>query len=234
MKSENNPRDKAFPHKSQSSPPSLVARLFPFLGLLLTVAVTAWVFLQVRGFDFINYDDPLYVTQNPQVLAGWTMEGLRWAFTAWHASNWHPLTWLSLMTDVELFGPGAGALHAVSAGLHLANVLLVYLAVFSLTGRRGAALLTAALFGVHPLHVESVAWISERKDVLSCFFSLLAIIAYTRYARSGRFREYVASLALFAAALLAKPMAVTLPLVLLLLDAWPLGRIQANPRQVLK
>ncbi len=202
-------------------------------SLLLALAATAWIYLPVRGFGFVNFDDPRYVTQNPMVLAGWTVDGLRWAFTTFRTSNWHPLTWLSLMTDVELFGPGPGALHAVSACFHLANVLLVYLAFSLVTGRKWPALLTAALFGVHPLHVESVAWISERKDVLSTFFSLLALMAWARYAQTGRLRGYLGSLALFALALLSKPMPVTLPVVLLLLDAWPLARLKRGPPRLL-
>jgi len=199
---------------------------------LLLAALTLALYWPAHGFGFVNYDDPVYVTLNPQVQKGLTWNGVSWAFTAEHASNWHPLTWLSHMTDVQLFGQVGGWHHLVSALFHAANSLLLFLVLVRMTREAGPSLLVAALFAWHPLHVESVAWISERKDVLSTLFWLLTLWFYADYAqrRVGdpaprrRTWTYLSALTCFALGLLSKPMLVTLPFVLLLLDVWPLKR----------
>jgi tetratricopeptide (TPR) repeat protein len=188
------------------------------------LALVACVFLQVRDFGFVNFDDPSYVSDNVVVRAGLTWRGLSWAFTSFHTGNWHPLTWLSLMLDVQLFGVDPGAHHLVNVALHAANALLLFAVLAAATGSRWRSALVAALFAVHPLHVESVAWISERKDVLSTLFGFACVGAYARYARAPSPGRYAAVAAAFVLSLAAKPMLVTLPLVLLLLDRWPLRR----------
>jgi tetratricopeptide (TPR) repeat protein len=196
------------------------------------VAVVGVVYAQVASFGFVNIDDQVYVTENPHVLRGLTADGLRWAL-GFHAANWHPLTWLSHMLDVQLFGLRAGGHHLTSALLHLANTLLVFRLLRTATGAVGRSALVAALFGVHPLHVESVAWVAERKDVLSTLFGLLAALTYVHAVRRpGRPRLWPVA-ALLALGLMAKPMLVPLPLLLLLLDLWPLGRLgEAAARRV--
>lgn len=189
---------------------------------LLTVAVYA----RVGGFDFVNLDDPLYVYQNEQVKEGLGWAGIAWAFSTFHASNWHPLTWLSHMADVELFGVNAGAHHLVNLLLHLANTLLLFALLVTTTRAFYRALFVAALFALHPLHVESVAWVSERKDLLSALFFMLTLLAYCRYVKHRTTAGYLLVAALFALGLMAKPMLVTLPFVLLLLDFWPLARLE--------
>jgi protein O-mannosyl-transferase len=188
------------------------------------VALDLLVFAQVVQHDFISLDDSSYVTDNPMVQYGLTGAGVIWAFTTNHAANWHPLTWLSHMLDADLFGMSAGGHHATSLVLHVVSTLLLFLTLHRLTGALGRSAFVAALFGVHPLHVESVAWVAERKDVLSTCFWWLTIWAYAAYVRRparGRYALVVVALSL---GLLAKPMLVTAPIVLLLLDVWPLGR----------
>jgi tetratricopeptide (TPR) repeat protein len=176
------------------------------------------------GFDFVRYDDPDYVLDNPHVRGGWTWAGVRWAFTSTHASNWHPLTWLAHMLDVELFGLNPAGHHAASVVWHGLAAGLCYWALRALTARPWPSAFVAALFALHPLRVESVAWISERKDVLAgaAFFSTLG--CYARWARGPSVGRALAVAASFALGLLAKPMLVTLPCLLLLLDVWPLAR----------
>ena len=204
---------------------------------LLLALITVLAYLPVRHAALVVFDDPVYV-QNSHVEAGLTSAGIKWAFTTWYGSNWHPLTWLSHMLDVSLFGKDAGAQHFVNVLFHAANAILLFLLLFRLTEKLWPAAFVAALFAWHPLHVESVAWISERKDVLSTFFGLLTLLAYVKYcSESTRLGEtaankqskvwYGCALGLFALSLMAKPMLVTLPFVLLLLDFWPLGRINA-------
>ena len=220
------------------------------LCLVLSLAIVA-VYWPVRHFEFLNYDDPDYVTANPQVLRGLTVDGVIWAVTTRHADNWHPLTWMSHMLDVDAFGPGATGPHLVNLFLHAINTILVFLVLLRFTGAYWRCATVAALFGLHPLHVESVAWISERKDVLSTFFAMLALWFYARYAQCGeagsrkpevrsqdsrsgsdfrppasgfRLRDYCLSLIFFTLGLLSKSMLVTLPFVMLLLDDWPLRR----------
>ncbi len=199
------------------------------LGAFALAALVAVVFAQVGGFGFVAYDDGLYVGGNDVVRRGLTPAGVAWAFTTLTGSNWHPLTWISLMADVSIFGVDAGWLHRVNVAWHLANALLLWGVLESYTGARWRSWAVAALFAVHPLHVESVAWISERKDVLSTFFWLLAMGAWRAYVERPSRRRYVAVAALFALGLLSKPMVVTFPVVLVLLDLWPLRRIGDGP-----
>jgi Flp pilus assembly protein TadD len=190
---------------------------------LLLVAATAAVFAQVVEFDFITFDDNVYVTENPHVQAGLSWTNVRWALGA-HECNWHPLTWLSLMLDAEVWGSRAAGFHLVNLLLHTANVLLLFLLLLRTTRCAYRSAFAALLFGIHPLHVESVAWIAERKDVLSTFFWFLTMHAYVGYAKRPSAGRYASTAAAFATGLLCKPMLVTLPVVLLLLDLWPLAR----------
>ena len=217
------------------------------MGLLLAL-VTLLVYLPASRDGFVNYDDQDYVTENSVVQKGLTWTGIKWAFTTGHASNWHPLTWLSHMADCELFGLNPGAHHLVNVLFHTVNAVLLLLLLFRMTGALWPAAFVAALFAWHPLHVESVAWISERKDVLSTFFALLTLLAYARYAQHVTSdmcqvtrtnsasspvtrhpsRFYWLALLFFALGLMSKPMLVTLPFVMLLLDYWPLHRLSSG------
>lgn len=230
------------------------------IGLLLTTVLPYW---QVHNHDFISYDDPTYITQNKDVQKGLTLDGIIWAFTTGHASNWHPLTWISHMLDCQLFGLNAWGHHLMSLFFHIMNTVLLFLVLRRMTGLpAGGSLMlhsfsdgarfgpqacavwqsafVAALFALHPLHVESVAWAAERKDVLSTSFWFLTMFAYVHYVEKPETKRYVLVLILFALGLMAKPMLVTLPFVLLLLDYWPLGRYQGvtagdvNKRQMSK
>lgn len=194
-------------------------------ALAAAVLVVYW---QTVGFEFINLDDNLYVYQNQAVLSGINGASVRWAFTAFEAANWHPLTWLSLMADIQLFGLNPGASHAVNVLIHLINSVLSFVVFRQLTGSVWKSAAVSMLFTIHPMHVESVAWISERKDVLSMAFALSSMLAYVRFANSkdgSATRYYAAAIILFAFGLMAKPMIVTLPFVFLLIDLWPLRRI---------
>jgi protein O-mannosyl-transferase len=197
--------------------------LVPLLLLLLALLPLAslWPLLHA---DFVSYDDPEYVTLNENVRRGLSWAGAAWAFTTNAVANWHPLTWLSHMADVSLFGLNPSGHHATNLGFHLANTLLLFLLFRSLTGRVWPSAWVAALFAVHPAHVESVAWVAERKDLLSGAFWLATIWAYASWVRRRGAGRYLAVLLLFAAGLMSKPMVVSLPLVLLLLDYWPLRR----------
>ena len=195
------------------------------LALLVIAGLTVAVYWPSLYNDFIDYDDTDYVTVNMMVRQGLTLKGLAWAFTAFHAGNWHPLTWLSHMLDVELFALNPLGHHAVNLLFHTLNSVLLCALLNRLTGFLGRSMCVALLFAVHPLHVESVAWIAERKDVLSTFFWLLTMWGYSWYARKTSLARYLAVVALFAAGLMCKQMLVTLPLVLLLMDYWPLRRL---------
>jgi len=196
------------------------------LVVLALVALTLLVFWPVMECGFVNVDDPDYVTENPQVQLGLTRESVAWAFTTREAANWHPLTWLSLMLDYDCYGLEPAGYHRTNLLLHAVNVAILFLLLNTMTGALARSALVAALFAVHPLRVESVAWVSERKDVLCALFGLLAIAAYVRYARSPGVLRYSLVLVLFVLSLTAKPMLVTLPFLLLLLDFWPLGRLK--------
>ncbi len=196
-------------------------------GALIYVAValtTIAVYWPARQFQFVNYDDDDYVYQNRQVQRGLTLPGIVWAFTTRHASNWHPLTWLSHMLDWQLWDGNAGAHHLVNLLCHGANALLLLAVLHRMTGSLWRSALVAALFALHPLRVESVAWVAERKDVLSAMFWMLTMWAYIRYVEQPGWKKYLLTLGLCALGLMAKPMLVTLPFALLLLDYWPLGR----------
>jgi Tfp pilus assembly protein PilF len=190
---------------------------------LLALAILA-VFLPVAGHRFIGYDDPTYLSRNPRVAEGLTWHGVGWALTAFHAANWHPLTWLSHMLDVSLFGLRPGPHHLVNLLVHLTTSLLLLGVLRALTGAGRVCLLTVLIFAVHPLRAESVAWVAERKDVLAGLFFALTLGAWIRYVRRPSPWRYAAAALLFALGLMAKPMLVTLPLVLLVADLWPLGR----------
>jgi Tfp pilus assembly protein PilF len=204
-------------------------------GLVLAIFAAYW---SVAGYAFIGFDDNDYVWQNPQVLKGLSWPGFCWAFTHFYVGNWHPLTWLSHMLDVQLYGVKAGGHHVTSVLFHAANTVLVFLWLKRLTGFVGRSAMVAVLFGLHPLHVESVAWVAERKDVLSTFFFLLTLMAYTRYVeqfkiQNSKFKiSYGLALVFFALGLMSKPMLVTLPFVLLLLDFWPLNRIRHSEFEI--
>jgi len=191
----------------------------------LLCLLTAAVFAPVLGHGFLHFDDGIYVTENPAVRAGLTWPGVRWAFSSVHHSNWTPLTWLSHMLDVELFGLAPAGHHLVNVLLHVSNAVLLFAVFRRMTGALRRSALVAALFAVHPLHVEPVAWIATRKDLLSTFFGLLSLWCYAGFAVRARRRDYGLALLFAALSLLAKQMLVTLPLILLLLDWWPLRRL---------
>src|SRR5712691_10042249 len=199
-----------------------------FLVCLVLVAVTWAVFGQTMGHDFVNFDDHVYVYENPLVIRGLSAEGIIGAFTHTHAQNWHPLTTLSHMLDCQLYGLNAGGHHLTNVILHTISVLLLFLVLKQMTGAFWQSAFVAGVFAIHPLHVESVAWIAERKDVLSAVFFMLTLAAYARYAQAPSAPRYLLVALLFAFGLMSKPMLVTLPFVLLLLDYWPLSRMQGS------
>ncbi|MFA5239650.1 MAG: tetratricopeptide repeat protein [Phycisphaerae bacterium] len=189
------------------------------------VLATIIAYEPVRHNGFVNYDDDVYVTNNPNVNGGITLNSVIWAFTKSYAENWHPITWLSHMLDCEIYGPNPLGHHITSVLIHIATTLLLFLLLSRITGAIWPSTFAAAVFALHPVHVESVAWIAERKDVLSGFFWMLTILAYARYARQPTIKKYLFVVLAFALGLMSKPMVVTLPFVLLLLDWWPLGRL---------
>jgi protein O-mannosyl-transferase len=207
---------------------------------LLSAAIfvsVVWTYFPTLRNGFVAYDDPTYVTENAHVKTGLTLENLGWAFASEEASNWHPLTWISHMVDCQLFGLQAWGHHLTSVLIHALNSVLLFLLLRQMTGLIWQSLFVAAIFALHPLRVESVAWVAERKDVLSTLFWLLSMMAYARYARESNTKRsadnrrqaffYFLSLAFFAMGLMSKPMVVTLPCVLLLLDFWPLRRFES-------
>src|ERR1700730_7046538 len=196
------------------------------LILLGQAVVTLAIYWQVVGHQFITLDDPTYIRENPMVNRGVTAAGLGWALTTFYATNWHPLTWISHMIDCQLFGTNAGRHLLVNALIHVANTLLVFWFLLRTTHTRWPSALVAALFALHPLHVESVAWAAERKDTLATLFGLLSLIAYVRYAEERSSSRYAWTAITLALGLLAKPMLVTWPFVMLLLDYWPLRRLR--------
>lgn len=209
--------------------PGLDAPPRPWIPAVVGAAIfvlSVLLFREATGFAFVNLDDQTYVTSNAMVLRGLTWDGVAWAFSSTHGSNWHPLTWLSHMADVEVFGLDPGRHHLVSVVLHAANAVLLLVWLRRATGSPWRSAFAATVFAVHPIHVESVAWVSERKDVLSTFFWLFAMIAWVDWVRSRGALRYAAVVAAFVLGLLAKPMVITLPFALLLVDAWPLGRLR--------
>ncbi len=195
------------------------------LALLLITVVTAAVYWPTLHNDFIDFDDDVYVTANMMVRQGLSFKGLLWSLSTFHAANWHPLTWLSHMLDVQLFGMNPLGHHATSLLIHIANALLLCALLHRLTGFVGRSLVVALLFAIHPLHVESVAWVAERKDVLSTLFCFLTLWAYCGYAKKTTITRYLSVVVFFALGLMSKQMLVTLPLLLLLMDYWPLKRL---------
>ena len=210
----------------KDSPFNLRQDVFVCLFLVITTLAVYW---QVQHFDFVNFDDDLYVFENQHVQEGLTLKNIVWAFTTTHASNWHPLTWLSHMLDYQLFGLNPGRHHRTNLLFHIANTLLLFYVFRKMTGNLWQSAFVAALFALHPLHVESVAWVSERKDVLSAFFWMLTMWGYIRYVERPKLGRYLWVVLFFILGLMSKPMLVTLPFVLLLLDYWPLNRLQIDP-----
>jgi tetratricopeptide (TPR) repeat protein len=200
----------------------------PLLICLALTVVTIAVYYHLCTYDFVSYDDLRYVCKNSNIQTGITLKTLKWAFTSGYAGNWHPLTWLSHMLDWQLFGSNAGGHHTTNLIFHIANTLLLFLVLKKMTGMLWPSAFVAAMFALHPLHVESVAWVSERKDVLSAFFWILTMWAYACFVSRPKIWRYLLVAVFFALGLMAKPMLVTLPFVLLLLDYWPLNRLQNN------
>ena len=220
--------------KARSAVPRSAATTFrqPDLLILLGLAVMTFaIYAQVIGHQFITLDDDAYIKGNVMVNRGVTLAGVAWAFSTFDQGNWHPLTWIAHMMDSQLFGMNAGGHLLVNALIHIANTLLVFWFLFRTTHARWPSALAAALFALHPLHVESVAWAAERKDTLSTFFGLLSLIAYVRYAKGPSIRRYAWVAITLVLGLLAKPMLVTWPFVMLLLDYWPLRRFDLTPRK---
>ncbi|MHC4856169.1 MAG: tetratricopeptide repeat protein, partial [Planctomycetota bacterium] len=210
--------------KNDLSTPAPGGGTAALVGAVLAM-VTLAAYWPVLGADFVNYDDPDYVTENPHVLGGLTLDGVTWAFTMdSETANWHPLTFLSHMLDCELFGKNAGLHHLTNLIIHTASAVVLLWVLTSMTGQLWPSAFVAAAFALHPLHVESVAWVAERKDVLSGLFWMLTMACYLRYTRTGGRGSYGLTMVVFALGLMAKPMLVTLPFVLLLLDYWPLKR----------
>ena len=208
-------------HSAVQSSQKWIRRLAVAGLVLATIAA----YSRISRNGFVNFDDQTYITRNRHISQGLSFEGVIWAFTEYYSCNWHPVTWLSHMIDVELFGMWAGGHHLMSLGIHVSNTLLLLWFLLSATKRFWPSIFVAGLFALHPLRVESVAWVSERKDVLSAFFWLATMVAYSFYVRKPGWRRYSAVAVLFALGLMSKPMLVTLPLVLLLLDWWPFERV---------
>jgi protein O-mannosyl-transferase len=219
--------------KSQNFPPQILKKKSLLICLLLAL-VTLAVYWPVTSHQFIIFDDDDYITQNSHVTAGLTWPSIVWAFKTDHAANWHPLTWISHMADCQIYGVKPGGHHLTNVLFHIANTLLLFLLLKQMTGAVWRSAFVAAFFAWHPLHVESVAWAAERKDVLSTFFFLLTLTAYARFVNLSKVQSlkskvfYILALFLFACGLMSKPMVVTLPFVLLLLDFWPLERFQIS------
>ena len=193
-------------------------------GIVLLTAMVLALYWPVTGYEFIAMDDNMYVVENPDIQKGLTPQGISWAMTTLYTANWYPLTWISLMADYELYGLNPSGYHVTGLLLHTLNTLLLFLLLRRMTGETWKCLTVAALFGVHPLNIESVAWIAERKNVLSTLFWILTVFSYVRYVEKLEWARYLQTLLLFALGLTAKPMLVTLPVILLLLDYWPLRR----------
>ena len=215
--------------KSKNFPPPILKKKSLLICLLLAL-VTLAVYWPVTSHQFIIFDDDDYITDNSHVTAGLTWPGIVWAFKTDHAANWHPLTWISHMADCQIYGVKPGGQHLTNVLFHIANTLLLFFLLKQTTGALWRSAFVAAFFAWHPLHVESVAWAAERKDVLSTFFWLLTLMAYARFVTLSKVQSqkskvfYILALLLFACGLMSKPMVVTLPFVLLLLDFWPLER----------
>ncbi|MEN6420446.1 MAG: tetratricopeptide repeat protein [Smithella sp.] len=196
--------------------------------VLMLIALTLCIYWPVQNYEFIRYDDNVYVTINKYVRSGITLDGVCWAFNTTYAEFWHPLTWLSLMLDFQLFGMNAGGYHWTNVIIHVFNTVLLFFLFRNLTGAIWRSAFVAVLFAVHPINVESVAWVAERKNVLSTFFWLLTMLFYIRYVKQPNWKRYLPVFISFALGLMSKPMLITLPFVLLLIDYWPLDRTFIN------
>ncbi|MCG6551255.1 MAG: tetratricopeptide repeat protein [Candidatus Magnetominusculus sp. LBB02] len=194
--------------------------------VLLLAAAAIIVFFPVRGFDFVAFDDAIHITGNQYVRDGLTIDGIRWAFTTTREGNWVPIMWLSHMVDAAIYGVSPGGHHISNLIFHIVNVILLFLLFKEMTGELWQSAFVAALFAIHPAHVETVAWVSQRKELLSALFCFLAMLKYVQYARKPSIKHYLYVIIFFVLALMSKPMAVTLPFVLLLIDVWPLGRLR--------
>jgi hypothetical protein len=208
-----------------------LATLWLSAALFVSTIIVYW---RVHSFGFVTYDDAEYVYQNDIVRHGLTLDGIGRAFSGVHAGNWHPLTWMSHMLDVSLFGMTPGPQHVVSVLIHATSTVLLFVALARMTGAIARSAVVAALFALHPLHVQSVAWIGERKDVLCALFAMICLLIYGSLARRWSTLKYIGFLIAFACGLMAKQMLVTLPFVLLLLDFWPLRRLELKSRIVEK
>ncbi|MCX5848603.1 MAG: tetratricopeptide repeat protein [Deltaproteobacteria bacterium] len=207
---------------------NIIPRKQKLIVYVFLAVVTLAVFWQVNRYDFVNIDDIIYITENNFVRSGITLDGFRWTFITTYAEFWHPLTWLSLMLDSQIYGLNAGGYHVTNLILHILSTLLLFWLFCRMTGAVWKSAFVAALFALHPLHVESVAWIAERKDVLSAFFWMLTLCLYVYYTEKPAIRRYLLVLFFFICALMSKSMVVTLPLILILLDYWPLGRFESK------
>jgi tetratricopeptide (TPR) repeat protein len=217
--------------RPETKPPERIdfSRLQIAICIVLVLA-TVLIYGQTFRYGFIAYDDDQYVYENAIVKAGLTLPGVGWALRTFYYANWHPLTWISYLLDVQLFGMNAGAFHLVNVFFHAASTVLLFLALSRMTRQPWRCAVVAGVFALHPLHVESVAWISERKDVLSTFLEMTALLLYARYVEHSTVRRYLPVLLVFALSVMTKPMLVTFPFVLLLLDNWPLRRVHWPPK----
>jgi len=230
MKRRKKGHKPASPQVAVVPPRARSKMLAPGICIALTLA-TLLVYAQTFRYSFVAYDDDHYVYRNATVIAGLTRAGIAWAFTTFFYANWHPLTWLSYMLDASVFGMDAGWFHAENVALHIGSSILLFLALQRMTRQPLRCAMVAGIFALHPLHVESVAWISERKDVLSTFLEMAALLLYCRFVESRTVGRYLAVAGAFALSIMAKPMVVTFPFLLLLLDFWPLQRIGWPPRR---
>jgi len=218
----------AAPNQKPLVEPATRSHTFLIVGSLLLGCASLMVYAQTFHHGYVFYDDDWYVYDNPHVKAGLTIQSLSWAFTTFYFANWHPLTWITYLLDHQLFGANPGAEHAVNLAFHIGSTVLMFWAFVRMTQKRWHSAVLAGIFALHPLHVESVAWIAERKDVLSTFFLMVTLLFYVLYVENPKAVRYAAVALAFGLSLLAKPMAVTFPFVLLLLDYWPLSRLRVD------
>jgi len=208
------------------SPTSEANKTMRIVICIFLVVATFAIYSQVQDHEFLNYDDKQYVTDNLNVHAGLTSESISWAFTTFYGSNWFPITWLSHTLDYQLYGLNPKGHHLTNLFFHIANALILFMVLLLMTGKLWRCAFVAAIFALHPLNVESVAWVAQRKNVLSTLFWLLTMWAYIRYAQTKNLKTYYLVILFFTLGLMSKPTLVTLPFVLLLLDYWPLGRLK--------
>ena len=207
---------------------NLINRYILYIIYICLTTLTMLTYWDVQNHNFINFDDHKYIIENDNIKNGFSSESVKWTFTTNHVSNWHPVTWLSLIMDYSFYRLNPKGYHFNNLLIHLSNTLLLFYFLNNTTGSKWKSAFVSSLFSLHPLHVESVAWVSERKDVLSTFFWLLTMIVYSKYTKGNRIRNYTLVLLFMVLGLLTKPMVVTLPFVLLLLDFWPLNRFELN------